>query len=102
MAFRISYTAIRNVVYNIAAKGGRITPISTLTFMSTTLRIFEYLLCLFLDPVGVALAPQVESSQELRASRTEYAIVKLLMSLSSCFVYSHNLVYYPFRSSLYA
>ena len=60
------------------------------------LRIFEDLLCLFLNPVGVALAPHVEPSQELRASRAEHAIVILLMSFSSCFVYSHSLVYYPF------
>ena len=60
------------------------------------LRIFEDLLCLFLNPVGVALAPHVEPSQELRASRTEHAIVILLMSFSSCFVYSHSLIYYPF------
>lgn len=39
------------------------------------LRIFEDLLCLLLDPVSVALAPHVEPSQELRASRAEHAIV---------------------------
>lgn len=61
MAFRISYTATRNVTYNKAAKGGSINPINTLTPMSITLRVFEYLLCLFLDPVGVARAPHVES-----------------------------------------
>lgn len=65
--------------------------------MSIILRIFEDLLCLFLDPVEVALAILVESCQDSRASRAEYAIVILLMSFSSCFVYSHNLVYYPFR-----
>lgn len=59
------------------------------------LRIFEDLLCLSLNPVGVAPAPHVEPSQELRASWTEHAIVILLMSFSSCFVYSHSLVYYP-------
>ena len=85
-----------------AAKEVKITPISTLVSMSTILRIFEDLLCLLLDPVSVALATHVEPGQELRASRAEYAIVKLLMSFSSCFVYSHNLVYCPFRSSLYA
>ena len=60
------------------------------------LRIFEDLLCLFLNPVGVALAPRVEPGQELRASRTEHAIVILLMSFSSCFVDSHGLIDYPF------
>lgn len=65
--------------------------------MSVILRIFEDLLCLLLDPVEVALAILVESCQDSRASRAEYAIVILLMSFSSCFVYSHNLVYYPFR-----
>ena len=59
------------------------------------LRIFEDLLCPSFDPVGVTPAPHVESSQELRASRTEHAIVIFLMSFSSCFVYSHRLVYYP-------
>lgn len=68
---------------------------SSLPPVMTFLRFFEDLLCLFLNPVGVALAPRVEPSQELRASRTEHAIVKLLMSFSSCFVYSHSLVYYP-------
>lgn len=58
-------------------------------------RVFEDLLCLLLDPVSVALAPHVESSQEPRASRAEHAIVILLMSFSSCFVDSHSLVYYP-------
>lgn len=62
----------------------------------TFLRIFEDLLCLSFDPVGVAPTPHVEPSQELRASRTEHAIVILLMSFSSCFVDSHNLVDYPF------
>jgi hypothetical protein len=69
---------------------------SSLPPVMSLLRIFEDLLCLFLDPVVVALAIQVEPSKELRASRAEYAIVKLLMSFSSCFVYSHSLVYYPF------
>lgn len=54
----------------------------------TFLRIF--------DPVGVAPTPHVEPSQELRASRTEHAIVILLMSFSSCFVDSHSLIDYPF------
>lgn len=60
------------------------------------LRIFEDLLCLSLNPVGVALAPHVEPGQELRASRAEHAIVILLMSFSSCFVDSHSLIDYPF------
>lgn len=64
--------------------------------MSIILRFFEDLLCLFLDPVGVAPAPHVEPSQELRASRAEHAIVILLMSFSSCFVDSHSLIDYPF------
>lgn len=68
---------------------------SSLPPATSFLRIFEDLLCLSLDPVGVAPAPHVEPSQELRASRTEHAIVILLMSFSSCFVYSHSLVYYP-------
>lgn len=62
MTFPISYTAIRNVTYNKAAKGGNINPINTLTPMFIALRVFEYLLRLFLDPVGVARAPHVESS----------------------------------------
>lgn len=70
--------------------------LNTLTSTGIFLRVFEDLLCLFLNPVGVALAPHVEPSQELRASRTEHAIVILLMSFSSCFVDSHNLVDYPF------
>lgn len=69
---------------------------SSLPPATSFLRFFEDLLCLFLDPVGVALAPQVEPSQELRASRAEYAIVILLMSFSSCFVDSHSLIDYPF------
>lgn len=69
---------------------------SSLPPVMSFLRIFEDLLCLFLNPVGVALAPHVEPSQELRASRTEHAIVILLMSFSFCFVYSHSLIYYPF------
>lgn len=64
--------------------------------MSIILRFFEDLLCLLLDPVSVALAPHVEPSQELRASRTEHAIVVLLVSFSSCFFDGHSLVYYPF------
>lgn len=96
MTFPISYTAIRNVTYNKAAKGGNINPINTLTPMFIALRFFEDLLCLFLDPVGVTLALPVEPSQGLQALRTEHAIVILLVSFSSCFVYSHNLIYYPF------
>lgn len=65
MTFPISYTAIRNVTYNKAAKGGNISPINTLTPMSMIPRIFEYLLCLFLDPVGVAPAPPVGHIQGL-------------------------------------
>ena len=68
---------------------------SSLPPVMTFLRIFEDLLCLSFDPVGVAPTPHVEPSQELRASRAEHAIVILLMSFSSCFVYSHSLVYYP-------
>lgn len=78
------------------AKEVKTTSISTLTSTLIFLRIFEDLLCLLLDPVSVALAPHVEPGQEPRASRAEHAIVILLMSFSSCFVYSHSLVYYPF------
>ena len=104
MSFLTSSTATKNAMHNTAAaaKEAKITPINTLVSMSIILRIFEDLLRLFLDPVEVALGILVGVCQDSRASRAEYAIVKLLMSFSSCFVYSHNLVYCPFRSSLYA
>lgn len=94
MSFLTSSTATKNTA--APAKEVKATPINTLISTGIFLRFFEDLLCLFLDPVGVALAPQVEPSQELRASRAEHAIVILLMSFSFCFVYSHSLIYYPF------
>lgn len=60
------------------------------------LRVFEDLLCLLLDPVEVALAIHVGSCQESRASRAEYAVIIVQMSISSCIFYSHSLIYYPF------
>lgn len=60
------------------------------------LRVFENLLCLLFNPVEVALAIHVESGQESRASRAEYAVILVQMSISSCIVDSHGLIDYPF------
>lgn len=61
MSFLTSSTATKNA----PAKEVKATPINTLTSTGIFIRVFEYLLCLLLDPFSVAPTLHVERSQEL-------------------------------------
>lgn len=82
------------------ANDTRVNPIAILISTLIFLRVFEYLLCLLFNPAEVAFAVHVVSGQESRAFRTEYAIIIIQMSFSSCVFDSHSLIDYPFGEIL--